>query len=339
MGSEVLDQSEIDALLSAVETGDIKPQAEAGPSPSTSSSSSSKTKHVLPYDFKRPERVSKDQLRSIETMHEVFSRNLAASVSGMIRTIIDISLSNIDQMTYSEFIMSLPNPTCFNLISCEPLEGNLILEINHSVVFPIVDRLLGGGKTVSQPPERPLTDIEWKLVKTVTDKAVEQLKLCWADVKNINFAIAAYESNPQLVQSVAPNEPVVVISFEVNIGDYSGMMNLCIPFMVIEPVVPDLAIHGWAAKKAGPHASFVKEITDNISTATLDVSCVVVQPTITIKDLLELEPGDEILTSKQFNTPFMLYVEGKPKYWVKPGSLRGHKAVQIMGAAGPTDKV
>lgn len=329
MSSEVLDQSEVDALLSAVQGGEVEVKQQE----------TKRDKQIVPYDFKRPERVSKDQMRSIETMHEVFARNLSAALSGLLRSIVDISLTNVDQLTYSEFIMSLPNPTCFNLLSCDPLEGNMILELNHSIVFPILDRLLGGGKASSLPPERPLTDIEWRLVRTIIDKAVEQLKTSWTDVKSINFAITASESNPQLMQTVAPNEPVILISFEVTIGEVSGMMNLCIPFMVIEPIVPEIAIHGWATKKGAAHASFIPDITENISTAQLDVSCVVVQPSITVKDLLELEVGDEIMTAKLYNTPFLMYIQGEPKYWVRPGKYRGHKAIQVLDPAKPSDTV
>ena len=130
---EVLNQSEVDALLSAIDSGEIELETEDLPQ-----------RTAAPYDFKRPERVSRDQLRALETLHEVFARNLQASLSGALRTIVNVKVETVDQLTYSEFIMSLPNPTCFNLISCAPLEGNIILEINPSTVFPIIDRLLGG---------------------------------------------------------------------------------------------------------------------------------------------------------------------------------------------------
>ena len=119
---------------------------------------------VVTYDFKRPERVGKEQMRALQTLHEGFSRNFAASLSGLIRSMVDVRLVGVDQMTYSEFVFGLENPTCFNVLRAAPLEGNVILDINPSVIFPLLDRLLGGGKEKSPQLRRPLTELEMRLV-------------------------------------------------------------------------------------------------------------------------------------------------------------------------------
>ena len=222
----VLNQSEVDALLSAYDEGQVAPAGSERAPPQEGAAV------VNLYDWKRPERVSKDQMRSLENLHEVFARNMGASLSAYLRTIVDVKLASVEQLTYSEFIMSLPNPTCFNLLSAKPLEGEVILEINPSIIFPIIDRLLGGGKDVSAPPDRPLTEIELGIVRRIITKALEQLRVVWARIKQIQFALVETESNPQLRQIVPPNEVVVLISFEITLGESSGSMNLCIPFMV-----------------------------------------------------------------------------------------------------------
>ena len=141
--SNVLDQSEVDALLAAVDTGQVQPSA----APQIFSRSGKPiTLEVHSYDFKRPERVSKDQMRALEALHEGFSRNFGAAISSYLRTIVEVNCSSIEQLTYSEFIHSLPNPTCFNLLKAEQLEGQLCLEISPLIIYPIIDRLLGNSR-------------------------------------------------------------------------------------------------------------------------------------------------------------------------------------------------
>ncbi len=169
--ADALDQSEIDALLSAAmeeEAGGAAPVRHAAAPVAID-------KDVSPYDFKRPERVSKDQMRTLEAIHEGFARNLGASLSGFLRTIIEVRVATIEQLTYSEFIHSLPNPTNFNLLTAEPLEGQLCLEISPLITYPIIDRLLGGSNSALFIPQRPMTLIELRLIRRITDRALSCL--------------------------------------------------------------------------------------------------------------------------------------------------------------------
>ncbi len=158
MSGDVLSQAEVESLLSAMDGRESDVIADAA---------TSRIKHrdkISPYDFKRPERVGKEQMRSLQTMHEGFGRNFGAALSALLRTIVELKLTSVDQLTYSEFVFSLENPTCFNLINAAPLEGQLILDINLSLLFPIIDRLLGGGSDSGTVVRRPLTEIELRLV-------------------------------------------------------------------------------------------------------------------------------------------------------------------------------
>src|SRR4051794_41009762 len=220
--ADVLSQAEVENLLSAIEGGD-----ESRPSPAEVFRPRDK---VTVYDFKRPERVGKEQMRSLQTMHEGFGRNFGAALSALLRTMVEVKLTSVDQLTYSEFVFSLENPTCFNLINAAPLEGQLILDINLSLLFPIIDRLLGGGNDTGAPVRRPLTEIELRLVSRITDLFCKEMKQAWENVLELNLTIDRVESNPQLVQIVPPNEVVVLISFELTLGEARGMMNFCIPF-------------------------------------------------------------------------------------------------------------
>ena len=212
MSGDVLSQAEVESLLSAMDAREADVIADA------STSRSRHREKISPYDFKRPERVGKEQMRSLQTMHEAFGRNFGASLSALLRTIVELKLTSVDQLTYSEFVFSLENPTCFNLINAAPLEGQLILDINLSLLFPIIDRLLGGGSDPGAPIRRPLTEIELRLVSRITDLFCKEMKHAWENVLDLDLSIDRVESNPQLVQIVPPNEVVVLDQLRAHAG-------------------------------------------------------------------------------------------------------------------------
>src|SRR5512136_225081 len=177
MSGDVLSQAEVENLLNAMGTGAQPPVPAVAPAEVAMA-----VKHrekITPYDFKRPERVGKEQMRALQTLHEGFGRNFGAALSALLRSIIEVKLTSVDQLTYSEFVFSLENPTCFNLLKAEPLEGNLILDINPSILYPIIDRLLGGGREMGPLARRPLTEIELRLVSRITNLFLDELKRAW----------------------------------------------------------------------------------------------------------------------------------------------------------------
>ena len=241
MSDDVLSQAEVENLLSQMQTaGDGATKSPAAARESSAEPSTKPREKIVPYDFKRPERVGKEQMRSLQTLHEGFARNYGAALSGLLRSIVEVKLTSVDQLTYSEFVFSLENPTCFNLLKAEPLEGHLILDINPSILYPIIDRLLGGGRDPTPLARRPLTDIELRLVARITSLFLEEFRRAWINVVELKLAVERVESNPQLVQIVPPNEVVVLISFEITLGEMRGMMNLCIPFNSIERIGQNL---------------------------------------------------------------------------------------------------
>ncbi|MBA3482988.1 MAG: flagellar motor switch protein FliM, partial [Pirellulales bacterium] len=216
--SDVLSQAEVENLLSAVDgVDDVRPSRTEEPLRSRDK--------VSTYDFKRPERVGKEQMRSLQTMHEGFGRNFGAALSALLRTMVEVKLTSVDQLTYSEFVFSLENPTCFNLITASPLEGQLILDINPSILFPVIDRLLGGSTTSAPPARRPLTEIELRLVSRITNLFLNEMQHAWENVLALELSVDRVESNPQLVQIIPANEVIVLISFELTVGEMRGMMN------------------------------------------------------------------------------------------------------------------
>ncbi|MBC7784526.1 MAG: flagellar motor switch protein FliM [Burkholderiales bacterium] len=334
--SDVLDQSEIDALLAAVDTGAVSTAAAAqGFGSSEAYSPRGRTPaDVDVYDFKRPERVSKDQMRALEALHEGFGRNFGAAISGFLRTIIEVSVANIEQLTYSEFIHSLPNPTCFNLLKAEQLDGQLCLEISPLIIYPIIDRLLGGSNADLFIPQRPLTQIEQRLVQRITDRAMQFLSEAWSNLTPVTFTLQDFESNPQLVQIVPPNETVVVVGFELRMGNRAGTMSLCIPYNVMEPIMNQLSAQSWFSyqRRAGQDDA-IKKVTRSVSTAPVEIRAVLARTRISLNDLLTLQVGDLITTDKRISSDLTVQVEGRNKFLAKLGQMRGNRAVQITTVA------
>lgn len=340
--AEVLEQNEIDALLAAVDDDPVGPEANAptGEVFPLRRGAPREDIEVRSYDFKRPERVSKDQMRALENLHEGFSRNFGAALSGFLRTIMEVKVANIEQMTFSEFTHSLPNPTCFNLLSCEPLEGNLCLEISPLIVYPVIDRLLGGSNAELFIPQRPLTAIENRLVGKILDRAMTTLREAWENIVEMKLALQDTESNPALVQIVPPNEVVVVIGFELKMGSRAGTMSLCIPYAVIEPVVDKLSSQSWSAyKKMARDTQLRERLADRLESAKVDVSAVLANTTMTMQELRDLQVGDVILTEKPASSPLPLQIGGKRKFIGNLGQYRGNRAFKVSRPISPSDRV
>ncbi len=352
---DVLTQAEIESLLAGVgkpagsaatesPAGSKPPQPSPGPSPPPAKTHGPPEgprrarEKVIPYDFKRPERVGKEQMRSLQTLHEGFSRNFAAGLSALLRSMVEVKLTSVDQLTYSEFVFSLDNPTCFNLIRAEPLEGHIILDINPSILYPMIDRLLGGGREPTPVSRRPLTEIERRLVGRITSLFLEELKRAWENVAVLQPEVVRVESNPQLVQIVPPNEVVVLVSFELTLGEIRGMANLCIPYNSIERIASKLSANSWASygkRQASPEAG--ERIGKTLRGSRVQVVVELAKTSITTGELVSLRVGDIITTKKDVHRPLLVKVQGVPKFYARPGIFKGRKAVcieEIISDAG-----
>lgn len=325
--ADMLDQSEIDALLTAASAG----QVQVGKAPARAAAP---RRDIAIYDFKRPERVSKDQMRALEGIHEAFARNFGASLSGFLRTIVETRVAVCEQLTYSEFIRSLPSPTCFNLLNVTPLSGQMCLEISPLIIYPIIDRLLGGNSTETFIPQRALTNIEHRLVARITERALSSLTEAWSQLVGVKFELAETESNPQLVQIVAPNEVVVVIGFEIKMGARSGTMSLCIPFNSIEPVIQKLATQAWVAYSQKAHSSSQREqLERGVRTAPVELRAVLGETRMSVSDLFSMSPGDILKLDKPVASDVVLRVEGRDKFMGRIAKRRGVRVVRISKPA------
>jgi flagellar motor switch protein FliM len=321
LSGEVLSQSEIDALLAALSTGEMDAEElkkeEAG-------------KKVKVYDFKRALRFSKDQIRSLTRIHENFARLLTTFFSAQLRTYVQISVASADQIPYEEFIRSIPKMTILNVFEVPPLDGRILMEVNPHIAYAMLDRVMGGrGSSVNKVDN--LTEIETKIMSNLFEKAFSNLRDAWESVAEIDPILAEFEVNPQFLQMVSPNDTVVVISLNTQVAESSGMINICIPHMVLEPIMPRLSAHYWMQtqqKERLPQEMAALE--QRIKLTQLPIIAELGSSTITIQEFLQLDVGDVIQLDQTIQQPLIVKVGDIPKYIGQPGKVNKRLAVQII---------
>src|SRR5437879_653481 len=191
-------------------------------------------KKAQAYDFRRPDRIAKDQLRAIHLLHENFARSLASSLSAYLRAYVTVNLVSVEQLSFIEFTQCLASPTCMIALGMRPYDGNAVLEINPSLGFPILEMLLGGSGKAATKITREITEIEQSILDSLLRIILQDLRASWHAVATMAFSVESHETEPQLLQILAPNEAVVAISIEVRIGETAGMMNIGIPSIIVK---------------------------------------------------------------------------------------------------------
>lgn len=317
---DVLSQNEIDALLAALSSGEM--DAEELKKEETQ-------KKIRAYDFKRAVRFSKDHIRSLTRIHENFARYLTTYFSAQLRTFVQISVVQVEQLPYDEFIRSIPKMTILNIFEAEPLEGRMVLEVHPNVAYAMLDRLLGG---IGTAPSKigSLTEIETIIMERIFSRAFESLQEAWKTVIDINPRMEALETNPQFMQIVSPNETIALISLSTKIGDTTGMINLCIPHVVIEPIMPKLSVHHWfVSQKKSRIPEEVDALRNRVNKAALPIVAELGESQVTIREFLGLSVGDVISLNKPVQEGLSIMIGDKLKYIGSPGTLKDRVAVQI----------
>ncbi|MBM7701874.1 flagellar motor switch protein FliM [Metabacillus iocasae] len=321
MADDVLSQNEIDALLSALSTGEMDAEE---------LKIEENKKRVKTYDFKRALRFSKDQIRSLTRLHENYARLLTTLFSAKLRTVVQLNVASVDQIPYEEFIRSVPKMTLLNVIEVPPLEGRVIMEVNPNVAYAMLDRLLGGkGEGINKIEN--LTEIETKLLQNIFYYTLESMQEAWSSLTQIDPILADFEVNTQFLQMIAPNETVVVISLNTQIGEATGMINICIPHVTLEPILPKLSVHYWMqSTKKAPNENEIKQLKKRIHVAEVPVIAELGTTNISIQDFLALDIGDVIRLDQEINEPLIVKVGELPKFLAQPGKSKKKLAVQIL---------
>lgn len=318
--SDVLSQNEIDLLLSALSTGAVD---------ANELKEEETKKKVRVYDFRRPNKFSKDQIHTLQVIYENYARSLATYLSAQLRASVQMEVLSVEQTTYEEFVRSIPNPTILNIFSLFPLEGSAIMEINPNLGFAMIDRLLGGP---GHAPEkiRALTEIEQTVIERIVQRMLDYLQEPWGSIIEMEPSLDRVETNPQFTQLVSPSEIMIIVSLETRMNELLGMINICIPFLVLEPIIDKLSVHYYYAstsKQSSP--DHVDAIKNKLENTYIPVKILLGSTSITVKDLLELSVGDVITLNRTISEELEVVIGQKTKFLGKPGIFSNKYSIQV----------
>ena len=319
MGKDALSQSEIDSVINALGSGNLTAKTKNQELSSDS---------VFPYNFRRPNKFSKEQIRTLKNIHENFARMLANFLTAYMRSTVSVKLESINQITYDEFIYSLTLPTLITAFRFADKGGSAFLETNPHFSFPIIDILFGGeGQLVKH--SRELTEIELSVMRQVNEKILKNLRYAWEDIADITPEIETLDTNPQFSQLLASNEAVALLSFSTKIAGNEGLVNLCLPYITLEGLLPQLSTQNWHTRLSKNELDMTKakkKLEQKLKVSEVELTAVLGSASISVSDFLSFELGDIILLDRQVNQPVDLCLEGWPKFKITLGALDGKMA-------------
>ncbi|MBO8137486.1 MAG: flagellar motor switch protein FliM [Desulfotomaculum sp.] len=321
---DVLSQAEIDSLLEGLISGQVTAE---------DIEEDTEQQKLKTYDFRRPNKFSKEHLRTLHVLHESYARLLTNFLSGLLQAEISIEVASVGQFSYEEFTRSVVSPTLLTVFRYSSHKGNAVLETTPHFLMPLIDLQLGG--TGEMPEElRELTEIELSVARKLIGKLLEQLSVIWKDIIKGKPEIVSTETNPHLHQLLSPNDIVLVITFSTNVGEENrGLMNLCLPYNFLEPVLSKFSVNQFSQMFNEREQADIKAVEYWLNASDVELIAAVGNGTITIKDFLDLQVGDVLLLDRQQGQDFDLYVQDQLKFKVQPGRLGNKLAVQVVSLA------
>lgn len=290
---------------------------------------------VRSFDFRRPNKLSRDHVRSLQIVHETFARQMTTLFSSSLRVVSEVTVLSIEQLSYDEYVRDTPNPSHLSILSIDPLPGVAIFQLPLSTAMTVVDLMLG-GHGVGAGPDRPLSDIERGLVRTVIDRALAELAYSFESITKISPEVMQHESNPQFAQIAAPSDMTVVVMFEVKLGSEENVASLCFPYAALQPILDTIA---QAAMRSQTSRTDSENIRSRISARLLDVPVEVIvefnEATLTSGEILDLEVGDVLALNHAVDEPLMASVDGVGTFQVRPARAGKRLACQVVGTADP----
>jgi len=319
---EVLSQSEIDALLSALTSGEVKAE---------DIRNANVTTRIRNYDFRRAMRFSKDHIRIISRIHEHFGRLFTTHLSAQLRSFVQFQVESVDQVPYEEFIRSIPTLTVIQVMEFAPLEGKVVVEMSPQIVFAMLDRVMGGDAK-GPYKERELTEIEEALLGRLLSGIPQFFADAWKNVVLLEPLLLSVESNPQFLQLTTPNETVLVITLSARIGSATGLINVCIPHVTLEPILPKLSTQYFMDGSKSRHAGnlYTEKISIQMERTSLNLTVVLGETDLSLEDLLQLRVGDCIPLIAPIKEPLRVCIDNEPKFYASIGKTRNRYAIKIV---------
>lgn len=313
--SELLSQQEIDALMNS--GGEVAPAQTVDA-------------EIIPFDFRLPNRISKTQLRTIRNIHENFAESLSSFLVAKLQTIVNIKVNTVDQIYYSEYVLSVGNPACLYTFHIKNTDIKGILELSSDLVLTLVDRLLGGnGQGTKQT--KIITLIEQKVLSVIVEKIMLDLKKTWQIIDNLEFVLEKFEPDIDFVQLTSANESVLLVSFEFSFGEQSYMMNLCFATFAFDAILSKMSSQKLSTIRPVKYKGLTAQevIKKQLNNIQLPVTAELGTSTISVKELAELKPGDVIILDKKIQEEHVVKVNNKVTFFGHPGIVNNHKAIKI----------
>lgn len=323
MADEVLSQSEIDSLLNALSSGEID-------SEQLKRERLAEHNAVCRYDFRRPNKYSKDHLRTLYMIHDNYSRILSNFLSTYLRSSIQIEIASVDQTTYEDFVVSVSSPMLMSMFNVKPSDKTVFMVMNAGFLFPIIDLLFGGPGT-AEPSPRELTEIEISVMRKLNERLLQNLTYAWEGVFDIDPQLVGLETNTQFSQLYSPSETTAVVTLTSNILGQKSLIYLCLPYIVLEPIISKLSAQTWFANAsaAGKGSDLRPLIVDQLKKTELELTAVLGTTDISVREFLQLREGDVIPLDNVVNDNIELWVGHRRKFAVQPGIVASKKGAYI----------
>lgn len=323
---KTLSQKEIDALLSILPTNGDTPAHGADRYVGSARA----------YDFRSPDKFSKEQIRTLQMIHENFTRRVSSSLAAYLRAAVQLNCVHIEQGSFADFIQNIPSASLAAVLKMDPLPGRILLTLDPQTTSVAVDRLLGGFGRPIKADQHQITDIEQALIKGVINYLAEGLREAWRNVITLTVTLEETTLNPEFVQIALPSDAAIFLGFEFKIRETNGSMSICIPYSVLKPIVSELSPHTWASGETEAAGSHRQGLLTHLKFTSVDVAVLLGEVTVGFEELLHLQPGDVMLLDTQVTRPLPVMVGNTKRYAGQPG-LTGHNlAVQITSVIEDT---
>lgn len=332
MTEDVLSQGELDLLLNAIGSGEAEPD---------NAHETVERKNIRIWDFRRPDKFSKEHYRTVSFMHETFARLATTSLAAQLRSMVHIEVASVDQLTYEEFLRSIPAPTALAVVNMDPLVGSAILELDPVITFTIIDRLMGGpGEGLKF--NREISEIERAVMESVIVHILGNLREAWSQVVDLRPRLSQIDTNPQFVQIVPPTEMVLLVTMETKVEKTEGMMNLCIPYLTIEPIISRLSVQYWYAsdRRRDGESESINLLMKRLEKVDIPVVTEIGKIDMPVRDVVSLKVGDIVnLTGTPISAPLTLKLGNRPKFECRPGITGKNYAVQVTRQLEAVDEL
>lgn len=317
---DILSQNEIDNLLQQLNTGELDVKE---------INSETNERKIRNHDFRRPSKFAKDHIRTLQMINENYARLLTNFLSGYLRTLVQVDVQTVQALQYSEFTNSIANPAVLGIINFSPLSGSIIMEVNPVIAYALIDRILG-GKGMPVEKVRGFTEIELAILMRLIAQMLGLMRDPWENVINLRPTLDRIETNAQFAQLMSPNEMVALVTFTAKVGDVEGLMNICIPHLTVEPIMPKLSTKLWFSLiEKGSTEESRKEIESRVEETKIPLTAVLGKTTVSVHDFLMLQQGDVISLNTNIDGKIEVNVGNLIKFYGKPGVKNKKTAVKI----------